>query len=390
METDAKTIAGIENCCGCMACKNVCPKNAIDFKPDELGFLYPSVDTNLCVACGQCLRTCRFSKAELIAESPKKCFAAVNKDSSVLKKSSSGGVFSALAELVLEEGGCVFGAAYDNDLNVHHICVDNIEDLDKLRGSKYVQSSTGLAYSEVKKLLKDGKKVLFSGTPCQIDALRSVLGSADTTNLITVDLICHGTPNVTVFHKYLEYLGKKNGGKIVRYSFRSKAWDWNKLSSEYDCLKENGEVKTVVLGRYDEYYMYEFLRGDLPRKECSSCKYSTQKRVGDFTVGDFWGYYKGNITLDHKKGLSVCTANTDKALALLDRLSGKLELQEADYSVAVSGNEALRKPTARGKRREHVLKLILAGKSKRVYREYRIIYFTQKAKRKLKRLFKKK
>ena len=387
MVNEARTVADSENCCACMACLNVCPKNAIEFKPDNYGFLYPAVDKESCISCGKCLKACRFSKEELVAELPQKCFAAVNRDPSVLKKSSSGGVFGALADIVLEEGGFVFGAAFDEDLNVHHICAGSKEELDKLRGSKYVQSSADFSYSEVKDLLKDGKKVLFSGTPCQIDALKSVLDNTDTANLITVDLICHGTPNSLIFHRYLEYLEDKKGGKITRYAFRSKARSWSAICSDFDCLRENSETQTIVLGRYDEFYVPEYLNGNLSRKECFSCKYASQNRVGDFTIGDFWGFRKGNITLEHKNGLSVFTTNTDKAVELLEKLKDKMELQETDYSVAVSGNEALRKPSTRGKRRERVLKLILAGNSKKVYGEYRRRYYFKKAKKKIKAFF---
>ncbi|MBP5236162.1 MAG: Coenzyme F420 hydrogenase/dehydrogenase, beta subunit C-terminal domain [Clostridia bacterium] len=388
MVNEAKTVADSENCCACMACLNVCPKKAIEFKPDNYGFLYPSVDKELCISCGKCLKACRFSKEELDAEHPQKCFAAVNMDPTVLKKSSSGGVFGALADIVLEEGGFVFGAAFDDDLNVHHICAGSKEELDKLRGSKYVQSSAGLSYSEVKDLLKDGKKVLFSGTPCQVDALKSVLDNTDTADLITVDLICHGTPNNLIFHRYLEYLENKKGGKITRYSFRSKARSWSAICSDFDCHTEDSGTRTIVLGRYDEFYVPEYLNGNLSRAECFSCKYASQNRVGDFTIGDFWGFRKGNITLEHKNGLSVCTANTDKAVKLLEKLKERMELQEVDYSVAVSGNEALRKPTTCGKRRERVLKLILAGKCKKVYREYRTGYYYKKIRKKIKAVFK--
>lgn len=389
MDKAITTIAGVQNCCGCKACANACPKKAIHFVPDRYGFAYPQIDEKLCIHCGKCLKVCSYSKDKLAASTPIACYAAVHKNQAVLKKSSSGGVFGALAEIVLEEGGCVFGAAYDDDMNVRHIMVDNVENLDCLRGSKYVQSDIGFTYNEVKELLKNNRKVLFSGTPCQIDALKSVLGNDNTENLFTVDLICHGVPSITVFHRYIEYLEKKQGNRITHYTFRSKSGRWGQLCADYDYQsKTDGNIKKRILGRYDEYYLTEFLGGNLSRENCFSCKYATDKRVGDFTMGDFWGYQKGNIELDRDNGLSVLLVNTEKANLLMSRLREKLSLQEVDYSIAVAGNECLRKPSTRGKRREHVLNLIVSGKSNQVYSEFKMRLLSSKIKRKIKSFFK--
>lgn len=335
-----------EKCCGCGACVNVCPRDAIVNKTDEYGFVYPNVNKDLCVECGLCLNACDFQKKGKSAEMPQKAYAAINKDKSILKESSSGGVFSVLAEYVLENGGAVCGCVYDKDLKPVHMCVEKYEDYLSMRGSKYVQSDIGYIYREVKERLKKGQRVLFSGTPCQVGALNSVLENVTTENLITVDLICHGVPSGLMFERFIKYLEKKYNSKIVRFNFRSKKYGWQRYSSEF--ALESGRV--INIGKADEFYSPAFSAGFIIRESCTVCKYATPERVGDITIGDLWGHEKINIPWNVSKGLSLFTLNTDKGLSLLDVLKGKMYMEEIDYDFAVKGNKCLHMPTVKGEK----------------------------------------
>ena len=197
-----------EQCCACGACVNTCPRNAIQMKEDAAGFLFPSVDESLCVNCGLCVKVCTFTEKGAGAHGEPEVFAAALKDQDVLRESSSGGVFSALANAVLDRGGVVFGAAWTEDLALKHIAVENKADLQKLRGSKYAQSSTGTTFRDVKKILAEGRTVLYSGTPCQIAGLKAYLGT-DPENLLTADLVCHGVPSQRMLRDDLQHVSRK-------------------------------------------------------------------------------------------------------------------------------------------------------------------------------------
>ena len=205
-----------DECVGCGACENVCPVKAISMQENEEGFLYPVVDSDLCVSCNKCNHVCPVQKNEKKAV-VSKAYAAWNKDDAILRGSSSGGVFSILAQYVLRKGGVVCGAAFDEGNVVKHILVENAADLEKLRGSKYVQSEIGHIFVQIKDLLKSGRQVLFSGTPCQVAGLNSYL-EKDFDNLLTVDVACHGVPSPKVWQKYIFELGKD----VSQFNFRDK------------------------------------------------------------------------------------------------------------------------------------------------------------------------
>lgn len=213
-----------KNCCACGACMNVCPKDAIRMEEDEYGFLYPQIDETKCVQCGACKKVCAYQN-EQVKNAPIKCYAAVNKNKSELMKSASGGIFAAMATSVLKEGGVVFGAALDFEdghAHPHHVAVRELSQLYRLQGSKYVQSAIENTYMEAKKELDSGKKVLFSGTPCQIAGLYGYLRK-EYENLCTVDVICHGVPSARMFDDFLQNETKKRNAKSVKnYIFRDK------------------------------------------------------------------------------------------------------------------------------------------------------------------------
>ena len=228
-----------KDCCACGACLNICPKEAISLKQDEYGFLYPEIDEYLCIRCELCKKVCAFQNVEE-DNVPISTFAAISKNRNQAKNSASGGIFAAIAQYVINNNGIVYGAAFDDSWNVKHIGIEHIEDLIKLQGSKYTQSNTDTTFIEVKKMLALGKQVLYSGTPCQIAGLKKYLGK-DYTNLITIDIICHGVPSNKMFKDYLSYLEAKNNAKIQNFKFRDKKTGWG-INGSVVFLKQNKKV----------------------------------------------------------------------------------------------------------------------------------------------------
>lgn len=341
-----------KECCACGACVNICPKKAISLKPDECGFLYPEIDRELCVKCGACKKACAFqNKTE--KNIPIKTFAAVSENKAQKNISSSGGIFSAIASEILESGGVVFGAAFGDDFSVSHIAVDSKKELYRLQGSKYVYSSTGDTFTEVKRLLKDGKKVLYSGVPCQIAGLYGYLGK-DYDNLLTVDIVCHGVPSGKMFADFIASLEKENG-KLEFFTFRDKSIGWGKNGRAV--AKKDGKEKSIKLYCSANPYFYYFERAFIFRENCYSCKYACENRPADITLGDFWGIekqhpdYIGKNGFDTKSGISLMVCNTEKGLSFIENASG-IELKPSEFSKASASNPQLREPSKRGPRDE--------------------------------------
>ena len=353
------------NCCGCGACRNICPRDAISMQTDEYGFAYPHINEALCVECNLCVKTCqKVNKNE--SGMPLVAFAACHKDKGIARKSSSGGVFSALAEHFIENGGAVCGCVYDENLNAIHICTEKEDELLKIRKSKYLQSDVGLVYRDVKKRLAQGQEVLFTGTPCQVAALYAVVGR-DFDNLTTMDLICHGVPSQLLFNQFIKYLEKRYNAEIVSFDFRSKKYGWPRFTLEF--TDKNG--RTVNIGKTQEFFMPAFTGGNLIRESCLSCKYACANRIGDITIGDLWGYEKHNLKLDTTRGTSVFTINTSNGEKWLSVLESKLNTQEIDYKLAANKNHCLHAPTQKGEKRELYMEAIKNGTLENMAQRYR-------------------
>ncbi|MBR2590418.1 MAG: Coenzyme F420 hydrogenase/dehydrogenase, beta subunit C-terminal domain [Clostridia bacterium] len=327
-----------EQCCGCGACVSACARDAITMKEDEAGFMYPAVDESLCVKCGRCKDVCVFAEKGAGANAAPQVYAAAHKNKNIQKTSSSGGLFSALAQAVLDKGGAVFGAAWAEDMTLAHICVQNEKELAKLRGSKYVQSMTGTTFREAKKMLEEGRYVCYSGTPCQIAGLKAYLGK-DYENLLTVDIICHGVPSMKMLQDDLKYVAGENYSKITDVKFRDKRYGWGVKGSVRTAdatLKYNAGTSP--------YYFY-FLKGEVYRESCYHCRFPAEGRQGDITLGDYWGIRTdlikkmGDVNPDW--GISCVLVNNEKGKQWFKQCEKALTLISTDRQSVEKRNKQL-------------------------------------------------
>lgn len=300
-----------QSCSGCEACANVCIHDAITMKPDWRGFLYPSVDTSKCVNCKLCQKICPVNKGKQEKYEFTEAAVYIDDNKEQLYRASSGGAFGTLARYVLAQGGVVFGCSMDDDYNVKFISINNIQDLQKLHGSKYVQSKVGMIYRQVKETLKSGRMALMCACPCHIAGLKSYLRK-DYDNLITMDLICHGVPSQSYFLSYVkDLLRRKAKMGITTFCFRHK--------EETCCETQHttSSEKNVYVGFHNkDYYMTYFLWGKGYRDSCYKCRYPGSKREGDFTIGDFWNNKNAKLPIDVSNGSSLVFFNTEKSRKL--------------------------------------------------------------------------
>lgn len=305
-----KTIQTPEQCCGCSACANVCPHKAIEMRPDALGFLFPKINQELCVDCGLCERICVMDNvADIDWEKEPQAFSFRLKSIDELAKSQSGGAFYALACNAIHQGAVVYGAAFDTQWSVTHQKVVTIEGLDKLRMSKYVQSDIRGAFDSVKEDLRNGKCVLFSGTPCQVAGVKAAVPKPLRERLITIDIICHGVPAPKIWEDYVSYLEKKHHSAIKKACFRDKRKGWHGAIESF--LFANG--KEVFRETSNALYFSGFSMRD----SCAVCPFASTHREGDITIGDWWAVPKDS-KLNDDKGVSMILVNSEKGKALLD------------------------------------------------------------------------
>lgn len=359
-----------KDCCGCGSCMNTCKMNAIQMTDDEYGFSYPVIDKDKCIGCGKCIKACAYQK-ENEKSLPLLTYAAAAKDEETLKASASGGIFASLAKSVLNADGVVYGCSMENSNNKlipRHIRVNDIKDLHKLQGSKYVQSIMGNCYSLIKKDLQDGKTVLFSGTPCQVDAVNAYLENKEYPNLITIDIICHGVPGIKMFQDYIHELEKKVNGKISNISFRDKTNGWG-LRGSIDYINSDGKhLKKMIPVNTAAYYKL-FLKSEIYRENCYSCKYASNQRISDITIGDYWGieqqhpeYLVSNGgDINTEKGVSCLIINTANGEKFISDFGTDLLILPSDFEKAAQNNAQLNSPSQCGKNRELILNIYKDG-----------------------------
>ena len=333
------------DCCGCGACAQSCPKNCITMQSDEEGFLYPKLNKDQCIDCGLCNKVCPVINQNN-SHKPLRVFAAKNKDEEIRKQSSSGGIFTKLAEVVIREGGVVFGARFDEEWNVVHSWTDNVEGLAVFRGSKYAQSKIGHCYIKVKDFLNDNRLVLFTGTPCQIAGLKNFLRK-EYNNLLCVDIACHGVPSPLVWQTYLrsvslqfnnaktEEIEAKSLYKIKKISFRNKELGWK----NYSFYLQFTDDKIVSQIFHENLYMQVFLQDLCIRPSCTDCPAKKCKSGSDITIADYWGIEKFYPKFDDDKGVSLVLINSNKGWQMFESLD--LDTIETTYTEALEGNNAL-------------------------------------------------
>ncbi len=336
-----------KDCCGCHACVSVCARHSITMQEDNEGFLYPVVDTSTCTDCGLCEKVCPVINQDAPSK-PLKVYAAKNRDEEIRRQSSSGGIFTPLAEAVIREGGVVFGAKFDKDWNVVHAWTDTIEGIADFRGSKYVQSTIGSTYTEAREFLKQGRLVLFSGTPCQIAGLKKFLRK-EYDNLLTVDVVCHGVPSPLVWRKYLEEVREKLraervAGKntvssslndfpvITGISFRDKTQGWKKFGFRLRyAVSETAENLVSDSDTKHEYdflqpfpeniFMKGFLKNLYLRPSCYACAARSGKSGSDISIADYWGVQNYYPEFDDDKGVGLVLVNTEKGKKAYEKIN---------------------------------------------------------------------
>lgn len=331
MEKAAISIITNKSCTGCFACYNKCPFDAIKMVINNEGFYKPIIDPKKCTNCGLCSLVCPVINYKVEITDNNECFSAYTKDDAVLKKSSSGGIFTELAKEIIEDGGIVFGVQM-NGLLPNHVMIDTKEDLEKLRGSKYLPSEVGNSYNTVKELVKT-RKVLFSGTPCQIAAMKLFVKSE---NLITVDIVCHGVPSLTVFEKSITDRFKEIPS-VIEFRNKNKGWENSKI--HYKLAN-----KSLFKSKTEDEWFAAYLKDLFLMESCYDCKFNLRKRPGDISLADYWGiskvdpcFYKEN----NDKGVSVVILNTDKGISLYNKIQNRIISKKQDINLAEKYNSRI-------------------------------------------------
>ena len=357
-----------KDCCGCSSCVQICPKQCISFDEDSHGFRYPLVDKSVCIGCDLCEKVCPvLNQSE--AKRPLHVYAAINLDEEVRMKSSSGGIFTMLAESIIDDGGVVFGARFDKKWEVEHSYTESKDGLEFFRGSKYVQSRIGNTYVQARNFLNEGRKVIFTGTSCQIAGLKKFLRK-EYDNLLAVDVVCHGTPSPLVWRTYLEEIltrpegiaGKntvlsslEDRSVITGISFRDKSTGWKKygfvirvkpaFKADKNTVLSSADTKNEDVFLYEtldeNLYMQVFLKNLCLRPSCYYCPSKSGKSESDLTIADYWGIADSYPEFDDDKGISLVLANTSKGAEFIARLL--IKTTETSYESALRGNPSIEK-----------------------------------------------
>ena len=383
------------NCTGCTACASACLKSCITMTENEYGFLRPVIDSEFCISCGLCEKVCPIVNPLALEPNTPKAYAAYSKNEAIRLDSSSGGVFTEIARSVLQYGGAVYGAAYNEQFEVIHICVENEENIAKLRGAKYAQSDLGRTFVKIKQRLDTGRKVLFSGTPCQVSGLKAFL-CKDYENLLTVDFVCHSVPSPMAWREYVKYRSAQdnNSELPVAINLRSKETGWSRYQYSNRFTYPSGAVHTEKSG--ESLYMKLFVGGYINRESCKNCRFKGYKRISDLTIGDFWGIWDVVPEMDDNKGTSVVLIQSAKGEALIDSVRNRLIIKLVTLEEASCQNSAMLNAAKSNPKRMEALEKIRSGKMRECERWFitkklsilqHVRSFVAKVLRKLKRIF---
>ena len=334
-----------QNCCGCSACYNVCPNNAIEMKADSYGFDIPTINKEKCTNCGLCDKVCP-NRKKIDNKFEKIAYAAFNKNDDERIKSSSGGIFILLAEKIIDQKGIVFGAYVDDENKVQHGYASDRKSLKKFMGSKYVQSRIGDSYKIAKDFLEKGTIVFFTGTPCQIEGLKSYL-MKDYSNLYTQDIICHGVPSPLVWEEYKKYRNTLDKKSPTNICFRDKEKGWKEYNIVFNYDDYNYKEKAT-----NDLYMQAFLKNTSLRESCYQCLFKDENKISDITLGDYWGIQNVHPELDDDKGISAVIINSEKGKALIEQIKDEINCIETDYEEIKKYNSALIKSSPKDSNRD--------------------------------------
>ena len=349
---------------------------------DNEGFKHPEICQDKCINCGLCKRTCPVLNTKENS-SLNKCYAAYNKNDKVKKTSSSGGIFDAIARVILKENGIVIGASFNDKMELKHIAIEKLEDLEKLKGSKYLQSDLDNVFSYIKEHISD-RKVLFAGTPCQVAGLRAYL-KKNYDNLVCIDLFCHGVPSPKLFSKYIKELENNNDSKVVKYNFRDKKTGWD-IYSNTTSFENDNEISEL---QSNNSYMRLFLSDVALRESCYNCNFKIGNKYSDLTLGDFWGVQKYYPEMYSKNGVSAIIINTEKGKLIFESISNNLKYKECKLEEIEDGNPSLKSSGKCPSKREKFFKDIDNLGIKELSKKYANISMITKLKNKLKKLIKK-
>lgn len=327
-----------KECCGCTACMHVCPVKCIIMQEDEEGFLYPVMEKEKCLDCHKCEKVCPVGNENMVDEKTK-TFVGYCKNEEIRRKSSSGGIFSVIAEWIIQQNGVVFGAAFDEKFEVHHIAVETKEKLGKLRGSKYVQSRLENTYPEAKQYLEMKRKVLFTGTACQIAGLKKYLNK-EYENLYTVDVLCHGVPSPKIWRMYLEDKKEQYHATIEKIEFRNKNTGWK----NYSVNMEFSDMQRYCVHFYEDKYMRMFLDNIDLRPSCYACHFKGFPRISDLTIGDSWGIENHMPDMDDDKGTSIILINSFNGMKMFEAIKENLIVKEAELDETLPPTADSRRP----------------------------------------------
>lgn len=350
-------LANKNHCTGCTACANICPRQCIYMIEDAEGFVYPKiVNAQLCISCGACQRVCPvLNENNTDGNNPlTKAYAAFSKNEALRMDSSSGGIFSELAKIVLQEGGIIYGASYNEIGIVEHIYIDSISELKKLRGAKYSQSNLSNSFQVIKRQLKSGKKVLFSGTPCQVAGLKSFL-EKDYENLFSIDFVCHGVPSPMVWKEYLKYRAHTDDDStgLKRINLRNKESGWSKYT--YSVEFTYSDNKRYLCNNQDDPFMRFFVNDYILRQSCSDCHFKGYDRVSDITLGDFWGIWDIEPEMDDNKGTSLILTHSTKGEQLFKAVSKNVKYKQVALEQTSKINQSMLCSSVHQSNREQVL-----------------------------------
>lgn len=317
-----------KDCCGCTACANICPKNAITMEEDFEGFLYPVINKDKCINCGLCDKICPVKNKNVKTEKFEEAYALRIKDKDVLKKSTSGGFFTPISEYIISLGGVVYGVGFDENWNVCHKEAKSKENIQEFKGSKYVQSNLNGIFKKVEDNLKKEKYVLFSGTPCQVEGLKKYL-KKDYDKLYTVDLICHGVPSPKLWREYLKFQEKKYKSKIKEVYFRNKTYGYH--SGTMKMVFDNG--KEYYGSARVDYMLKSFFKEISSRPSCYDCRFKTRNHISDITIYDCWNIEKLNPDVkDDDLGFTNIIVNSIKGKNILQEIKDKFNIYKVDIN----------------------------------------------------------